>query len=89
MPPYLQPDQPPVGGWILLGRIVFRDEQVQLPSKGTHLLGETPVVLEGCVQPPLKPVVLMVRGCQLRGNMVLGTDPGIELVLEVGVPVRQ
>ena len=34
MPPYLQPDQPPVGGWMLLGRIVFRDEQVELPGKG-------------------------------------------------------
>ena len=49
----LQPDQPPVGGWMLLGRIVFRDEQVELPGKGVYPLGEEPGVLVegGGVQP--------------------------------------
>ncbi len=87
--PLRQHSQQPARGSALRGGVDLGYEQVQLTGKGVDLFGEAPVVLEGCVQSPLKCVVLIVRGCQLRGNMVLGTDPGIELVLEVGVPVRQ
>ena len=71
---------------MLLG---FRNGQIELARKGVDLVAESSVVLENCVQPPLQQVISIVGGGQLRGDVVLGADPGDEFVFEIGVPVGQ
>ena len=71
---------------MLLG---FRNGQIELARKGVDLVAEPSVVLESCVQPPLQQVISIVRGGQLRGDVVLGADLGVEFVFQVGVPVGQ
>ena len=67
----------------------FGDGQIELARKGVDLVAEPSVVLESCVQPPLQQVISIVGGDQLRGDVVLGADPGVEFVFQVGVPVGQ
>ena len=71
---------------MLLG---FRNGQIELARKGVDLVAEPSVVLESCVQPPLQQIISIVGGGQLRGDVVLGADPGVEFVFEIGVPVGQ